>query len=386
MPDQFGLLLVTGNQTHQENYARAFLADPRCRLVGLVDEDQIPIRRRELNLDLADELGIPYLPCLEDAISRDDVDLVSICAEPKRREPITIACANAKKALYLDKDPAPTIQSAHTIAQAINDNQVASQAFSLVRSPAATRAKAMLESGELGDLIGMHCDLTFAKGIAGTAKLGSPRHEHSDPTQFTFVDSKREFLCTGYYALVMFQWLTGKRFVNVDATTSNYFFAEHQKNDVEDFAFVMLAMEDGLETTITAGRCGWKSHPSHGVFDVRLIGSKGSVTIDGYAPRLQVFKDGPGWNHPATPHPEDPMGFWSSTQRAGGIEAKSEWQTLATGGASDQSVFLDHLERGTPSDVPVELAAHTVDIVHAAYASAAQRATVDVADFVATRI
>jgi predicted dehydrogenase len=386
MTKPYGLLLVTGNHTHQENYARAFAADSRCELIGLADEDGITPRRRELNQDLADELSIPYLPNLEAAIERTDVDLVSICSEPERREKITIAAANAGKAIYLDKDPAPTIRSAHAIEQAIVENNVPSQAFSLVRSPAATRAKAIVESGELGDLMGIHCDITFAKGSAGSANLASPRREQSDPTRFTFIDSKREFLCTGYYPLVLFQWLTGKRFVEVDATTSNYFFAEHQRNDVEDFAFVMLCMQGGLETTITAGRCGWKSHPSHGVFDIRLLGSRGSITIDGYAPRLQVFNDSSAWEQPLTPHPEDPMGFWSSTQKAGAVTPKTDWQTVAANGKSDQSTFLDFLERGIPSDVAVGIASHTVDVVHAAYESAAKSESVVLDDFVPARV
>ena len=88
MPAPFGLLLITGNQTHQENYARAFAADDRCRLIGLTDEASLPTRRRELNQELADELGIPFFEDFSEAVNRDDVDFVSICAEPERRLPL----------------------------------------------------------------------------------------------------------------------------------------------------------------------------------------------------------------------------------------------------------------------------------------------------------
>ncbi len=67
---EFGLLLIAGSHTHQENYARAFGADPRCRLVGLTDEAEISPRRRELNQRLARELEIPWLPDFDEAISR----------------------------------------------------------------------------------------------------------------------------------------------------------------------------------------------------------------------------------------------------------------------------------------------------------------------------
>lgn len=380
MSSEFGLLLVTGNQTHQENYARAFAADERCRLVGLTDNNEISPRRRQLNQDLADELQIPYLDSFDAAIARDDVDLVSICSEPERRRDLTIPCAAAGKHLYLDKDPAPTVSDAWLIAKAAQDYGVWTQAFSLVRLPAYQRAKAVLESGKLGRLIGLHCDATFAKGITGTADLTQPRIEKGTADQFTFIDSKREFLCVGYYALVLFQWLTGNRFTSVDAVTANYFFAEHQNNDVEDFASVMLGMEGGLETTINAGRCGWTSHRSYGIHEIRLIGTEGSVTIDAHRPRLEICSDAEPWTQPAEGHPEDPMGFWSSTQKAGGVEPKDDWPLLESVSRSDASCFLDCLEENRASDVPVEMAAHCVDVVHAVYQSAAASETVTLKD------
>ncbi len=374
---QFGLLLVTGNQTHQENYARAFAADPRCRLVGLTDEPTDE-RRAALNRKLAEELDIPFLENFSEAVRREDVDFVSICSEPERRLRLTLECVEAGKHIYFDKDPAPTVAAARQIAEAVSKRGLLSQAFSLVRVPAAAQAKAAFESGELGDLIGLHCDITFAKGLAGTATLG-PREEKPHPTQFSFFDSKREFLCVGYYAVAFFQWLTGQRFATVDATTSNYFFTEHQKNDVEDCSCAMLGLENGVEATITAGRCGWKSHPTHGIHDIRLIGTKGSLTLDAYAPRLVTFCDAEPWSPPAEPHPEDPMGFWSSTTKASGVAPKTDWQPIQDAAKSDAACFLDCLESGKQSDMSVVLAAHSVEVVHAVYESASTGETVQLA-------
>jgi len=371
MPAPFGLLLITGNQTHQENYARALAADPRCRLVGLTDEPSVSVRRRELNQSLADELGIPYFDDVDAAIQRADVQLVSICADPERREAMTIACARAGKHLYLDKDPAPTVAAARNIGEAIKKAGVLSQAFSMVRVPAAHRAKRIVQSGELGELLGLHCDITFAKGLAGSADLSQPRSEQPHPTRFSFIDSKREFLCCGYYALVLMQWLTGCRFQTVDATTCNYFFAEHQHNDVEDFATVLLSMEGGLECAIVAGRCGWSSSRAFGQHDIRIIGTRGSITIDANQPRLEVFSDRAPWRQPEAGHPEDPMGFWTSTQKAGGITPKTDWFAIGPALQNDFSFFLDCLNDSRPSDVPAATAIHALEVVHAVYESAA---------------
>ena len=46
---RYGLLIVGGNLSHQENYSRALAADPRVRLVGLTAESDVLPRRRGLN-------------------------------------------------------------------------------------------------------------------------------------------------------------------------------------------------------------------------------------------------------------------------------------------------------------------------------------------------
>ena len=42
---QFGVLLISGRLTHQENYALNLRADPRCSLIGLSDEADVPPER-----------------------------------------------------------------------------------------------------------------------------------------------------------------------------------------------------------------------------------------------------------------------------------------------------------------------------------------------------
>lgn len=373
---EFGLLLIAGCHTHQENYARAFLADSRCRIVGLTDEDNIPPRRKELNRQLASELDVPYLVDFEEAIHRKDVDLVSMCAEPERRAELMLRCAKAGRHLYIDKEIATTAEAAWEVADAMKAAGVRSQTFSLVRIPVAMRAKEILDSGELGELVGLHCELTFAKGIAGTADLSKRRHEKPVAERFTYIDSKRELLCVGWYPLILFQWLTGKRFTSVAGMTANYFFAEHQKNDVEDFSCLMLGMEQDINATITVGRTGWSSHPSHGVHQVHLVGTEGAITLDAYTPRMETWSDAPAWSQPKTPHPEDPMGFWTSTMPQGGVIPKTAWRGVEPAYAADASCFLDCLEQDKESDVPVAMGAHTVEVILAAYRAAATGETV----------
>jgi myo-inositol 2-dehydrogenase / D-chiro-inositol 1-dehydrogenase len=319
---------------------------------------------------------VPWLPSLDEALSRKDVDLVSLCPEPERRAGLIMRSARAGKHVYIDKQLATTTADARQVVEAVDDAGVLSQVFSLVRMPMAKRAKAALESGELGDLIGLHCELLFAKGIAGSADLSKPRQEKPDAERFTFIDSKRELFCVGWYPLILFQWLTGKRFTSVQGTTSNYFFAEHQKNNVEDFSCLMLGLEQSIDATITVGRSGWSSHPWHGVHQLHLVGTKGCLTLDAYEPRFEIWSDAEPWTEPKTPHPEDPMGFWSSTAAEGGVKPKTNWFPVESAYASDAACFLDCLEQNKKSDVPAAMGAHAVDVILAGYQAAATAETV----------
>lgn len=377
----YGLLLISGSYTHQENYARAFAADERCRLIGLTDESDVSPRRRELNQRLADELGIPLLDDLDSALERDDVQIVSVCAEPERRARLAARCARAGKHVYVDKPVATNVQDAERLTVAVREAGVCSQAFSLVRSPVARRAREAIATGRVGELIGLHCDLMFAKGPGGTADLSRPRQEKAVAERFTFVDSKRELFCVGWYPLVLFEWLSASRVESVYASTSNYFFAEHQRNDVEDLACLLMHLDNGVQATLAVGRTGWQSHPGSGIHQIHVVGTDDSLTFDAFRPRLEIYSEAPAWTPPEIPHPEDPMGFWSSTQQESGVLPKTDWWPIDQAAARDDaSYFLDCIERGQDSDLPASLAAHAVEVILAAYRSAADARVVSIAE------
>ena len=164
---KYGVLLVTGSHTHQENYAAAFAADPRCRLVAVTDEPDIDRRRRELNERLAWALGVPYIADLAKALERKDVQVVSICAPPERRGRIAVRCAGAGKHLYLDKSLVPQLAEADALVAAVRKAGVRSHMFSFISQPWARAAKKLLDAGRLGKLLAIHADVFFAKGQTG---------------------------------------------------------------------------------------------------------------------------------------------------------------------------------------------------------------------------
>ena len=367
--ESYGILLVTGSHTHQEDYVRAFAADLRCRIVAVTDEVDVDSRRRRLNEQLASTLGVPYLPDLDAALRRTDVHIASICAEPERRGRIAVRCAEAGKHLYLDKPLAPRLEEAWAIVAAVAKAGRRSQMFSFVTTPWAIQAKRLIESGELGSIQAIHADTFFAKGHAGTVSRPMVRREEYPPLRHQLVDAKRELDNIGVYPITLIRWLTGQDFASVHGRTANFFFAEHEQRNVEDFGLIAGALNDGTPVTIAAGRIGWLSHPAGGVNRLIIVGSERTVTIDANRPRLEVYAAEQPWTPPLA-HPEDPMAFWTSTQHESGVHPKRTWIPLA-GAESDVRAFLDHLDAGSDCAVSAREAARATEVLLAAYRSSA---------------
>jgi predicted dehydrogenase len=312
---------------------------------------------------------VPYVVDLDEALRDRDVQVVSICAPPERRGRIALRCARAGKHLYLDKSLTPRLAEADALVAAVKKAGVRSHMFSLITQPWARQARRLLDEGRVGKLLAIHADAFFAKGKTGTAKLGSPRKEEYPPQRQQLAESKREWDNVGVYPITLVHWLTGRKFATVYGVTGNYFFREHQKNDVEDFGLLCGTLEGGLPVTLSAGRYGWTSHPAAGINRVTLVGSKCTLVVDANRPRLEVYTDEPAWT-PPRPHPEDPMAFWSSTQKESGVRPKRTWVPVGPPASSDASYFLDCLEAGRESELSVVEAAHATEVLLATYRSA----------------
>ena len=369
---KYGVLLLGGHRTHQENYAHLFANDSRCQLIAFADEADAPQERIALVRSLAEELKLPFIPNLDDALARDDVHIVSLCTEVERRGHVGVKCAEAGKHIYLDKPMALNAEQAQDIVDAVKKNRVKTQMFSNVHSAWAKNVKHALDSGHIGQLQALHCDVLFAKGHPGTAPISKKRIQKPTLERYSFVEAKPEMFDIGVYAVSMVNWLTQKRVERVYCGTANYFFEEHHNCDLEDFGLMLLTLEDGITATIAAGRYGWQSHAQGGVRKVHLVGTDATLTFDASINRLAVFAAEPSFE-PPKPHPLDPMGMWSSTQSEIGMQPKQHWIDIGNSNDAQNEfrAFIDCIENDVQSEMNAEFAAHSVAIISAGYRSAA---------------
>jgi predicted dehydrogenase len=371
--NRYRVLLIAGDRTHQEGYAAAFEADPRAEIVAVADEAGVSEQRHAWNKAMADRYHVPYLPNLDEALARPDIDLISVCPEIERRGRVVLRCAARGLPIFLDKPLAGTPEDISDIRSSIHKAGVPAQMYSFTSTPWAKAAKAAVQSGELGDLIAVHAEVMFAKGRAGTAPSGIVRREHESPEQFTFTEAKRELFDLGIYPIVLCLWLADSPVKQVTATTGNYFFAEHANVDIEDFGALTIEFENGVVGSAIGGRIGFYSHPKIGPHGVTVSGTGGTKSFSAWDPRIEVFSDEPTPVLP-TPHPEDPMSMWRSTQVESGVPRKMGWLAFedeSGWGADEVSSFLDCLDADRSPDVGVDLGAAATEVVLAAYRSAA---------------
>lgn len=365
----FGVLLVTGGMTHQEGYAAGFRADPRARIIAVSDEADVDARRAALNRKLAADLQVPYIPDLDDALGRSDVNLVSVTTEHHRQGRVSIRCAQAGKHVYLDKPLAGNLLEARQLEQIVKQRGLRSQMFTQVLFPPAQRARRLVASGTLGELRAVHADLLFAKGFADNQPV-APRRENPNPDMFLVPDAKREMFNIAVYSLALIRWLTGRKaFRSVRSVTGNYFLAANRVRDFEDFGILAVNLEGGVTATISSGRTGWRSHAGSGHLRTKLIGSRGNVFLDGQGAHGELCFDAQSyWRVPAV-NPDDPQAFWaSSDQKKTGAP---EWFLPPLAPNIDQSGFLDALERGREAEVTVSDGVRILEALFAAYRSAA---------------
>lgn len=370
--EKYGVLLLGGHRTHQENYSKNFADDPRCQLVAFADEQDAPSERVTLARSLAEERKLPFIPDLDEALAREDVQIVSLCTDVERRGRIGAKCANAGKHVYLDKPMALNPDDANKIVDAVAKSGVRTQMFSNIQSMWARTVKHALDCGTIGELKAIHCDVMFAKGHPGSAPVGEKRVQKPTLEKYSFMEAKPEMFDVGVYAVSMVNWLTQKRVHKVFCGTGNYFFREHYECDLEDFGMMVLTLEDDITATIAAGRYGWQSHAQGGVRKVHLVGTDATLTFDASINRLEVFAAESAFE-PPSPHPLDPMGMWSSTQSEIGMRPKQHWIDVSSenDGQREFSAFIDCIENEVESEMNAEFAAHSVEIICAGYRSAA---------------
>ena len=370
----YGVLLVSfSRHSHQSSFVPLYQHHPRMQIVAVADEADIDGQLDQTNRRWAQELGVPYVVGVDQALERTDVDVVSIGHEIERRADLIRRAAAAGKHLWIDKFLGASIEECDTVVAAVESAAVKAIVPSYVYGELVRRAELALATGQLGSrLLGVHVDLLFGKGWPRPIPADLRDVPFLPAGRWKFDDIKRELLTVGAYGVGLIQHLCGG-IEQVYAQGSAYFFPEHARHGAEDFATLSLVDEVGRLCSLCAGRSGVASHPLGGATRAWLVGSEATAIVEAKRPGIDTFLRTDIVESDYHPPADDPMQWHHGPPQV---------FNPTSGDTAGLSRGLDDLVRALDDDTQpaytVRHARDNMEALLAGYRSIVERAPVDV--------
>lgn len=260
-----------------------------------------------------------------DLLADAAVESVVIATPHHQHTEIVEAAARAGKHILLEKPMAPTPAECDRILKVTADGGVTLMVGHVNHfSPSYVRAKEMLDSGEMGDVV---------LGVSTMSKFwfeGNRREWHLDRST-----GGGMWLTAGIHCLDRLTWLVNSAVISTSAQLSTCFHDQH----ADDAGMIFLRYANGAAGTVVS--TGYASGaPKH---LTELTCTRGMLNID-YTGGVTVGRD-EQWQNDFTPADDD----WMHAALVG------EWQA-----------FLRAVATGETPAVSGEFARHIMDVVFAA--------------------
>lgn len=191
------------------------------------------------------------------------VDLVFICTPNNLIPKLTIQCFNKGKHVFCEKPPGRSLKDIIRIREAEKENQGIKLMFGLNHRyhPGIMRAKAIIDSGQLGEIISI-------RGLYG--KSGGKNYPNSWRNNKD-LSGGGILIDQGIHMLDLFHYFLGEV-----ASVKAFFSNKYWKFEVEDNAVVILKTASGQLALLHSSSTFWKHK-----FQVHLILEKGYITVEG---------------------------------------------------------------------------------------------------------
>jgi predicted dehydrogenase len=245
-------------------------------------------------IDRVKEFGVSHhcevYSTVDSLLARNDIEGVVVAVPNDRHAPLAIEVLKAGKHVLLEKPMAMTLQECDEILQARNDSGKQLQMGFVCRySPAAQKAKQIIDRGNIGEVHHVQATLLRQRGIPG---LGGWFTTKSRSGGGCLID-------IGVHLIDLVMYLTNKKApervlgkCNQTFTPETYDYEEMWSTPVEGGTF---DVEDRVRALVTdasgtsfAFDVAWATHlPENSIRDGLLIeGSKGSLVVDLWSDEL----------------------------------------------------------------------------------------------------
>lgn len=255
---------------HAFGYAKLLLDHPDVALTAIWDDDA------ERGTKAADQYHSTFYPNINDFLALP-LDGVVICSENSKHRDHVIQAAEAGKHILCEKPIATEIQDAKEMIEACDRHHVILQiAFPVRFVPAIRRARTIIQSGKLGDILAVKAT------------------NHGQMPGGWFIDKELSGggAATDHIVHVMdiIRWTLQTEVKNVYAELDTRFY----DIDVEDCGTVSLELESGAIATIDPSWSRPKTFPMWGDVTLEFIGTKGTLAVDAFKQSTVYYNDQAG--------------------------------------------------------------------------------------------
>lgn len=311
---------------HAPAYARLLTAMPDVEFIGIADEDQ------ERGAAAARLFHCDYFATHDELLAAAGLAAVVICAPNSQHRELAVAAARAGKHILCEKPLATTIADGEAmIAACQNAGVQLMTAFPMRFSAPAIALRGMVRDGAIGDIL-----------AARTTNHGTlPPGWFSDPR----LSGGGAVMDHTVHVADLLRWILGREFTSVYAEVDTLL---HPGLAVDDAAMLLLEMDGGVFASLDPSWSRPKSYPTWGDVTMELIGTRGVLSLDAFAQKIEVFSDESG---------------------------RARWESYAGGGDPDMlRAFIDAIRAGTCVPVTGLDGLRATAVALAAYTSARTRA------------
>jgi predicted dehydrogenase len=313
-----------------------------AKLAMVMDSDETAAR------ELGEKYVVPYTTSLDEMLSKDEIDIISIATPHYLHAPIAIRAAEAGKHVMVEKPICTTMEDADCMIQACQDNDVKMTVWFPSRySATAYRIKELLRQGIIGRI--MYVKLStmgykesnyWERGVGGRARL-------SDWRRYIKTAGGGILIMNTVHNIDHLRYILGYEATSVFARMGTF----GSPSEVEDFISVSIGFYNGAIGYIESSSwaVGGSNDPS------RIYGTEGQITLN----PLKVYL-----NRKIGDYPEKQWFEPDLPEIRGGREALTE-------------DFVNAIISNTEPPITGEDGKKTLEIILAAYESGRTGMTVD---------
>lgn len=242
-----------------ERHAQEILALEDAKLVAVADS--VPDRAKAFG----DRFGVDWHDDFQALLRRDDVDIVNICTPSGMHADFTIAAADAKKHVIVEKPIDVTLAKADSMIDRCKEAGVKLCVISQHRfDPATVAVKTRIDKGDLGRTILAEAAVNWYR---------SQGYYDSAGWRGTWEwDGGGALMNQSIHTIDLLQYLMGP----VESVQAHTGTLNHERIEVEDVAVAILRFQNGALGTIVGTTAAYPGYTAR----LELFGTEGSAVID----------------------------------------------------------------------------------------------------------